>query len=114
MKHGFGLTLPQDLGEICASERCALIVYDMQNGIVSQIPDGQRIVSGCKELLEAARGAGMRVFFTRHFPILHGLAAAKTFTVRAGNSSIEIEHRIQNVNFLNSLSGVIAMPISAD
>jgi len=66
MKHAFGLTLPQYLGEICSSERCALIVYDMQNGIVSQIPDGQRVVSGCKKLLEAARGAGMRVFFTRH------------------------------------------------
>jgi len=66
MRNAFGLELPQDLVEICAPERCALIVYDMQNGIVSQIGDGKRIVAACKELLEIARKAGMRVFFTRH------------------------------------------------
>lgn len=67
MKQAFGISIPQSLSEICASERCALVIYDMQAGIVPQIPDGQRIVTGCRTLLEAARVAGMRVFFTRHF-----------------------------------------------
>ena len=67
MKHAFGISVPQELKEICAPERCALVIYDMQIGIVSQLADGHRIVAGCGTLLEAARNAGMRVFFTRHF-----------------------------------------------
>jgi nicotinamidase-related amidase len=66
MKQAFGVSVPQELKEICATERCALVIYDMQSGIVPQLADGQRIVAGCQTLLEAARNAGMRVFFTRH------------------------------------------------
>lgn len=67
MKQAFGVSVPQELTEICSPERCALVIYDMQAGIVPQLSDGQRIVIGCQTLLEAARIAGMRVFFTRHF-----------------------------------------------
>jgi nicotinamidase-related amidase len=67
MKQAFGISIPQALSEICSPERCALVIYDMQAGIVPQIADGQRIVTGCQTLLDAARIAGMRVFFTRHF-----------------------------------------------
>jgi nicotinamidase-related amidase len=67
MKHAFGIPIPQTLSEICSPERCALVIYDMQAGIVPQLEDGHRIVAGCQTLLEAARIAGMRVFFTRHF-----------------------------------------------
>ncbi len=67
MKRAFGISIPEELSEICAPQRCALIIYDMQAGIVPQIADGSRIAASCKKLLEAARSAGMRVFFTRHF-----------------------------------------------
>lgn len=67
MKQAFGISIPQALSEICSPERCALVIYDMQAGIVPQLVDGQRIVAGCQTLLEAARLAGLRVFFTRHF-----------------------------------------------
>jgi biuret amidohydrolase len=66
MKQAFGVSIPEGLGEICAPERCALIVYDMQAAIVPQIKDGKQIVASCAALLEAARSAGLRVFFTRH------------------------------------------------
>jgi nicotinamidase-related amidase len=66
MKPAFGVSVPEGLGEMCAPERCGLIVYDMQAGIVPQIADGRRIVEKCQSLLAAARNAGMRVFFTRH------------------------------------------------
>ena len=66
MKPAFGVSVPEGLGEICAPQRCALIIYDMQSGIVPQIADGPRIVETCRSLLAAARTAGMRVFFTRH------------------------------------------------
>jgi len=66
MKHAFGLHVPEKLEEICTPYRCALIVYDMQVGIVPQISEGPAVLSRCQELLTAARAGGFRVFFTRH------------------------------------------------
>jgi len=67
MKKAFGLEVPENLREIVQSSRCALIVYDMQAGIVPQISSGSEIQDRCVQLLIAARNAGLRVFHTRHF-----------------------------------------------
>jgi nicotinamidase-related amidase len=66
VKQAFGLSIPETVEEICTPSRCALIVYDMQRGIVPQIADGDAITSRCQQLLAAARQRGFRVFFTRH------------------------------------------------
>jgi nicotinamidase-related amidase len=66
VKQAFGISVPEGLRELCAPDRCALIVYDMQAGIVPQISDGKDIVTRCVALLAAARSTGIRVFFTRH------------------------------------------------
>lgn len=66
MKHAFGLSVPENLEEICTPSRCALIVYDMQVGIVPQISEGAAVLGRCQQLLSAARAAGFRIFFTRH------------------------------------------------
>lgn len=66
MKHAFGLSIPENLEEVCTPSRCALIVYDMQAGIVPQIAEGPAIVRRCQQLLTAARAGGFRVFHTRH------------------------------------------------
>jgi nicotinamidase-related amidase len=44
----------------------ALVVYDMQVGIRSQIKNGDEITVACADVLNAARKTGMRVVFTRH------------------------------------------------
>ena len=67
MKEAFGLEVPQTLRDVVRPDRCALIVYDMQVGIVSQIATGPEIQKQCVTLVDAARKAGMRIFFTRHF-----------------------------------------------
>jgi hypothetical protein len=43
MQRAFGLSIPQTLEEVCDPARLALIVYDMQVGIVQQIKDGPQI-----------------------------------------------------------------------
>jgi biuret amidohydrolase len=67
MKHAFGIAVPETLAEICTPSSCALLLYDMQVGIVPQVSEGQKILDRCKPLLDAARRGGFRIFFTRHF-----------------------------------------------
>ena len=58
--------LPSTFEAWCDPSRTALLVYDMQVGICRQLSNGQQIVERCGVALRAARGAGMRVAFTRH------------------------------------------------
>ena len=53
----------------------------MQVGIVNQIKNGQEITNRVLQVLEAARGAGIRVFFTRHMSLpkeLMGVSQLRT------------------------------------
>jgi biuret amidohydrolase len=61
-----GLEVPETLEEICRPDRLALLIYDMQVGILGQIGDADRVVAKVKEALGAARAAGVRTYFTRH------------------------------------------------
>jgi nicotinamidase-related amidase len=61
-----GLSIPVQLAELCRPSRTALIVYDMQVGVVSQIDEGQAITGRCVDLLQTARKGGYPVYFTRH------------------------------------------------
>lgn len=74
MEHAFGLDIPLTVAEVCHPQRTALIVYDMQVGIVSQIADGHQVVERVRGVLEAARSGGYRVFFTRHMSLPNEVA----------------------------------------
>jgi biuret amidohydrolase len=69
MKTIHGLKIPSSLDDICTQEQMALIVYDMQVGILSQIGDGERITDKVHEALSVARSHGMRVIFMRHLSL---------------------------------------------
>ena len=69
MNHAYGLDIPQTLEDACDPKRVALIVYDMQVGILSQVPEAGPTVKLVAQVLEAARAAGVRVFFTRHLSL---------------------------------------------
>jgi nicotinamidase-related amidase len=68
------LQIPRSLKEIARPERCALVVYDMQVGILSQLPHGPAILGKVLEVLEIARGRGFRIFFLRHMSLPTRLA----------------------------------------
>ena len=76
MKHAFGIAVPETLAEICTPSSCALLVYDMQIGIVPQIREGPKILDRCVQLVDAARSAGLRIFFTRHFYLANQAAGS--------------------------------------
>lgn len=69
MQRAFGLNIPQTLEDVCDPSTLALIVYDMQVGIVRQVASGSQIVQQVGTVLSAARQAGIRTFFTRHMSL---------------------------------------------
>src|SRR6266487_3136863 len=69
MKRANGLSIPQTLEEVCDPQRVALLVYDMQVGILNQIKNGNEITRQILKVLTAARNAGVRVFFSRHLSL---------------------------------------------
>ncbi len=80
MEKAYGLEIPQELAEACNPRRTALLVYDMQVGVLRQIRNGPEIVARVAAVLQAARGAGLRVFFTRHMSL--PVEAAGVFQLR--------------------------------
>src|SRR5262245_46444523 len=69
MQRAFGLQVPQSLEEVCDPHRVALIVYDMQVGILNQISGSAALTARVGEVLRAARDAGVRPFFSRHMSL---------------------------------------------
>jgi biuret amidohydrolase len=67
-KHN-GLEIFSTLQELVHPQRTALLVYDMQVGIVPQINDGAEILTKVLTLLTASRRAGIRTIFTRHMSL---------------------------------------------
>jgi nicotinamidase-related amidase len=81
MEHAFGLDIPLSLEEACAPRHTALIVYDMQVGILNQLPDAASLKARVLAVLDAAREAKIRTFFLRYMnlpPELTGAVQLRT------------------------------------
>jgi biuret amidohydrolase len=76
MRQGNGLDIPEGLADVCAPDRMAVIVYDMQVGVLSQLPDGKEIVERVVRVVDAARSGGYPVVFLRHFFLPQRLSGA--------------------------------------
>ncbi|HEX7163187.1 MAG TPA: isochorismatase family cysteine hydrolase [Trebonia sp.] len=70
MRRRSGLEIPETLGDACDPATMALIVYDMQAGVLGQLPGGgAEAVERVSRVLTAARAGGYPVFFTRHMSL---------------------------------------------
>jgi len=76
MKQAFGIGIARTLEDVCNPRHLALLVYDMQVGIKSQIKEGDVIAARVRQALDAARAARVRVFFTRHMSLPKELMGA--------------------------------------
>ena len=74
MQHAYGLEIPQTLQEVCSPQRMALLVYDMQVGIVRHLLEREAFIARVARVVDAARQAGMRVIFARHLSLPNELA----------------------------------------
>jgi nicotinamidase-related amidase len=64
-----GLDVPQSLAEVCRPDTLALVVYDMQVGILQQISDREGVIEKVRGVLSSARASGIRTYFTRHITL---------------------------------------------
>jgi len=82
MRRWSGLDIPKTLEDACDPATMAVIVYDMQAGVLRQLPDGGGgAVERVSQVLTAARAGGYPVFFTRHMSLpvrLMGRAQLRT------------------------------------
>jgi nicotinamidase-related amidase len=81
MQRAFGLDIPQTLDDVCDPTVLALVVYDMQAGILNQIANGRQITERVIQVLDAARKAKIRIIFTRHMSLpkeLMGVSQLRT------------------------------------
>jgi nicotinamidase-related amidase len=60
------LEVPTTLAEACQPSRTGLVLYDLQEGILRQIGERDRVLARAAALLQAAREAKVRVVFVRH------------------------------------------------
>jgi biuret amidohydrolase len=95
MKSAYGLDIPESLRELVNPKHCALIVYDMQAGIIRQIKDGVVIVARVKQVLDVARAAGMRVFYTRHLSLPKQLMGAFQFRQAMSWQRVDDPEKVQ-------------------
>jgi nicotinamidase-related amidase len=79
MNTASGLSIPRTLEEVCDPQRVALLVYDMQVGILSQLEKPEQITLQVLKALNAARDAGVRVFFSRHLSLPKELMGMSQF-----------------------------------
>jgi len=109
MKQIFGIDIPRTLEDVCQPRRLALLVYDMQAGIASQVKDGDLIVEKVARTLEAARAAGVRIIFTRHMNLPKELMGA--FAYRMAMAWQHVEDPEKAVPwFLRDSPGFALMP----
>ena len=87
-----GLNVPRSLNDVCRPESLGLLVYDMQVGILEQIADRERVIQNVREVLGAARAAGVRTYFTRHVTLpveLMGVAQLRMWRTWQGVDRVE-------------------------
>ena len=111
MERAYGLEIPQSLEEVCHPDKMALLVYDLQIGIMSQLPEekGDRIKKQVLQVLQAARDGGFRIFFCRHLSLPK--KAAGVFQLRQAMAWQRTD-RVSEVNpwFLRNSDGFPLIP----
>ncbi len=109
MKNIFGLSIPETLEEVCDPRRVALLVYDMQVGILNQIKNANQITQQVLKVLSAAREARVRVFFSRHLSLPKELMGVFQFRMAMTWQRADLPEQV-NPWFLRDAPGFQILP----
>jgi nicotinamidase-related amidase len=95
MQHAFGLDIPTALEDVCDPRLMALLVYDMQVGILSQLPKASDTISRVVDVLAAARDGGFRILFTRHVSLPKELAGSMQLRTAMAWQRVDTVERVR-------------------
>jgi nicotinamidase-related amidase len=109
MKEVFGISIQQTLEDVCDPSKLALLVYDMQVGIVSQLKGCGPVTERVARVLEAARHAGVRIFFTRHLSLPKELMGAFQYRMAMAWQRVDDPAKVQPW-FLRDSPGFAIVP----
>ena len=109
MKQAFGIGIPNTLEDFCNPTCLALLIYDMQVGIKSQIEGGDDVVAKVRQVLGAARLARVRVFFTRHMSLPKELMGAFQYRMAMAWQGVDDPEKIVPW-FLRDTPGFAILP----
>jgi biuret amidohydrolase len=91
------IKIPGSLEEIVTPQNTALILYDMQVGIVHQIKNGPEIIQNVTRLVSAARSSGVRIFFTRHMSLPKELMGAFQFKMAMAWQRVDSPEKVKSI-----------------
>jgi nicotinamidase-related amidase len=105
----YGLDIPRSLEDACDPRRLALIVYDMQVGILRQLAQAAEMTAKVAEVLAVAREAGVRIVFMRHLSMPKELMGVFQFRMAMAWQRVE---RAEDVHpwFLRDSPGFSIVP----
>ncbi len=110
MRRRFSLDIPETLEDACDPAMMAVIVYDMQAGVVRQLPDGgAEAVERVSRVLTAARAGGYPVFFTRHMSLPARLMGAAQLRTAMAWQHVDDPGKVQSW-FLRDTPGFQVVP----
>lgn len=112
MKYYRGLHVRTTLEEICNPRCMALVVYDMQVGVLDQIADANRVTACVRAVLDAARSVGMRTFFTRHMTLPVEAMGASALRTAMAWQGVEDVSEVVSMFPRDSASFQIAMEVA--
>jgi biuret amidohydrolase len=81
MQHAYGVAVPETVAEMCSPSNTAVLVYDVQVGILSHVQHRDDLIGRIRSVIGAARVANVPVIYVRHvsMPPTHmGVAALRT------------------------------------
>jgi nicotinamidase-related amidase len=109
MKSANGLNIPETFAEVCDPQRVALVVYDMQVGILNQIKNADEVTRQVIKVLTAARNARVRVFFSRHLSLPKELMGMLQFRMAMAWQRVDSPDQV-NPWFLRDAPGFQIVP----
>src|SRR4051812_14641319 len=69
MQNHHSISIPETLAELVDPKHTAMLVYDMQVGIVPFVAESDRVTSAVSALTQSARQRGVPIFYSRHFSV---------------------------------------------
>jgi nicotinamidase-related amidase len=69
MQNVHGVSVPETVAEMCSPSSTAVLVYDVQVGIMSHVADRDGVTGRIRSVIGAARQSGVPVVYVRHVSV---------------------------------------------